>query len=106
MKFNEAKCKVLHVGQGNPQCQYRLGDEWIKSNLAEKDVVALVGGKLDMTRQCALAAQKANRILSYIKNSVTSRSRDMILPLYSALVRPPCSTASSSGVFSTEKTWT
>ncbi|KAK4823958.1 hypothetical protein QYF61_008344 [Mycteria americana] len=27
MKFNKAKCKVLHRGQGNPQYQYKLRDE-------------------------------------------------------------------------------
>jgi len=70
MKFNKAKCKVLHVGWGNPKHKYKLGGEWLES------------------QQCALAAQKANHILGCIKRSVTSRSREVILPLYSALVRP------------------
>ena len=76
------------MGQGNLKHKYRLGNEWIESSAEEKDLRVFVDKKLNMTRQCALAAQKANCILDCIKRSVTSRSREVILPLCSALMRP------------------
>ncbi|KAK4818632.1 hypothetical protein QYF61_016603 [Mycteria americana] len=73
MRFNKAKCKLLHLGHSNPMQHYRLGEEWLESCQAEKDLGV---------------AKKANGILACIRNSVASRTKEVIVPLSSALVRP------------------
>jgi len=37
MGFSKANCRVLNLGQGNPQYQHSLGDEGTESSPAKKD---------------------------------------------------------------------
>jgi len=67
IKINKAKCKVLHLIQGNPKHRYRLGGEWLENSHDEKDLGMSVEERLSMSQQCALAGQKANFIPSYTK---------------------------------------
>ena len=83
MKFNKGKCRVLHLGRKNPMHQYRL-----RADLLERELGMLEDDKLTVSQPCALVAKKDSGVLGCIRRSVASRWREVLLPLYSALVRP------------------
>ncbi|KAK4818678.1 hypothetical protein QYF61_017423 [Mycteria americana] len=87
-------CGSVDLLEGRKALQRDLDrlDRWAEVNCMgfnkEKDLGQLVDSRLNMSQQCAQVAKKANGILACIRNSMASRTRAVIVPLYSALVRP------------------
>jgi len=75
-------------GKEQPQAPVQAGAELLESSSAERDLSVLVDDRLTMSQQRVLAAKKADGILGCIRRSVGSRWREVLLPLYSSLVRP------------------
>ncbi len=63
MKFNVAKCKVLHVGTSNTNSIYNLRGLQIKTTDTEKDLVVIISNNLKTTKQCINVEMKCNRLL-------------------------------------------
>ncbi|PKU46180.1 hypothetical protein llap_3527 [Limosa lapponica baueri] len=68
------------------QC-YGLGEQWLESCPAEKDLGMLVDSYVNMSQQCAQVAKKTNTILACVIKSVVSRTREVIVALYSAVIK-------------------
>lgn len=63
----------------------------------QRDLGVLMDSKLTMRQQCVLVAKKVVRTLGSFRKNIPRTSREMILPLCSALVRHIWNAVSNSG---------
>lgn len=54
---------------------------------AEEDAAVIVDTKLNWSQPCMLIVNKANYIVGYIRRTVANRFREVIVSLYSGLVK-------------------
>ncbi|CAM4721271.1 unnamed protein product [Lepidochelys kempii] len=87
MKFNN-KCKVINLGINNKNFSYKLGTHQLEVMEEEKDLGVLVDHRMTISRQCDMAMKKANAVLGCIRQGISSRDKEVLVPLYKALVRP------------------
>ncbi|CAJ0927875.1 unnamed protein product [Ranitomeya imitator] len=85
MRFNNDKCKVIHMGRVNQYHHYTLNGKPLGKSDREKDLGILVNDKLTWSSQCQAAAAKANRIMGCIKRGLDTHDESIILPLYKSL---------------------
>ena len=65
-----------------------MGDTWLRDATSKKDLEMAVDRKLDMSQQGDAAAKKSNVILGCMNRSMFTKSCEVLVRLYSALVRP------------------
>lgn len=88
MKFNIGKGHVPHLEGNKNKCRVTrwaiLGSLILMS---EKECGIVVDKKLNMSQQRDVTLEMTNAILSCIIRSIDSKSPEVLVPLYSALLR-------------------
>ena len=87
MTFNTEKCKVLHVGRGNPRYTYKMNGVELEETEKERDIGVIVTKDLKPTQQCAEASRRASAVLTQITKAFLYRDRKVFLQLYKQFVR-------------------
>ena len=88
MLFNFWKCKCIHIGNGNMDEEYKMGDAVLGRTTQEKDLGITFSADMKASEQCRIAASKGNQILGLIRRTITYKKKQLIVPLYKAIVRP------------------
>ena len=88
MKFNLAKCHVLHLGNRNQEYIYSLGGETLTSVEEERDIGVIITSNLKPAKHCEKAACTANRVLSQVLRAFSYRDKNVLPQIYKTYVRP------------------
>ena len=88
MLFNFEKCKCIHIGHGNMDEENKIGDAVIGRTTQEKDFRVTFSADMKVSEQCGITASKGNQIIGLIRRTIMYNEKQLIVPLYKAIVRP------------------
>ena len=88
MLLNFGKCKCIHIGHGNMDDEYTMGNAVLGRTTQEKDLGVTCSADMKVSEQCGIAASKGNQVLGLIRRTIMYKEKQLIVPLYIAIVRP------------------
>ena len=88
LKFNVAKCCILHFGRSNAKATYKMNNLVLKRKYQERDLGILFSTNFKFDDHIHLITKKANRQLGIIAKVFSSRTPQIIVPLFKTFVRP------------------
>lgn len=88
LPLNKDKCTVLYIGPNNPHNSYYMNGEPIQKATFHKDLGLLVTADLKWESHISKIGKKANSLIYLIKIAFKDLSKEMVLKLYKAYIRP------------------
>jgi hypothetical protein len=88
MSFNVEKCSVMHVGKNNQHFQYSMNNVIMESVEQQRDLGVIITNDLKHEKQVEKSVKNASRMLGFIARTFEYKSKNIMIPLYKALVRP------------------
>ena len=79
MLLNFGKCKCIHIGHGNMDEEYKMGDAVLGRTTQEKDLGITFSVDMKVSGQCGIAALKGNQILGLIRRAITYKENQLII---------------------------
>ena len=88
LRFNAGKCKTMHIGSGNPNCDYHMGETTLDGTEEEKDLGVYITSDFKSSTHSSKAATKWMNCLRVVRRSFKYIDADSFQILYKTYIRP------------------
>ena len=73
---------------GNLDVNYKMEHTILGATIKEKELGVIISADIKVSEQCGIAASKGNQIIGLTRRTITYKENEVIIPLYTAVVRP------------------